>query len=237
MIYLYAINISDIKYYDKVLSCISKISPERRMRLTKYKFDIDKIRCILGELLLLYILKKHCRIEYDVITFNYNKYGKPMLVNYPEIHFNISHSGPWVLCGVSEKTIGIDIEGGSTVDILLIAERFFSEKEYSYVLDSNNMKDTFYQIWTLKECYIKCIGTGLSTPIASFQFEINQNSISISRTNVQQLNYKFLSIKMCDEYYVGICSTEDELDFWNGEIQQFSLREFMYMQDFEEAFL
>ncbi len=36
--------------------------------------------------------------------------GKPRLSGHPSIHFNLSHSGPWVLCAVHGGPVGIDVE-------------------------------------------------------------------------------------------------------------------------------
>lgn len=39
-----------------------------------------------------------------------HSYGKPVLKNYPTIHFNLSHAGDWVLCGIGDVSLGVDIE-------------------------------------------------------------------------------------------------------------------------------
>ena len=38
-------------------------------------------------------------------------YGKPYLTGYPEIHFNISHSGGWAVCALASMPCGVDGEG------------------------------------------------------------------------------------------------------------------------------
>ncbi len=173
MVYLYAIQIVENQYDDEIVSLFAKISEERRKKAKKYTRRIDPKRCILGEVLLRYILWKHYGITSKEIVFRYNEYGKPLLTKPKGIHFSISHSGEWVLCGVSDTPIGIDVEGGM-VDVAEIAERFFSEEENRYI-DSQllcNRYDAFYKIWTLKESYIKCVGMGLYIPLDSFYNEI-----------------------------------------------------------------
>ena len=127
MIYLYALQIVENQYDDEIGSLLAKISEERMLKAKKYTRRIDQKRCILGEVLLKYILWKHYGITSKEIGFRYNKYGKPLLIKPKGIHFNISHSGEWVLCGVSDTPIGIDVEGGM-VEVVSIAERFFQKR-------------------------------------------------------------------------------------------------------------
>ena len=45
-------------------------------------------------------------------------HGKPYLVNHPKIHYNISHSGRFVLCAISGVPVGIDIQQKRIVDAI-----------------------------------------------------------------------------------------------------------------------
>ena len=48
---------------------------------------------------------------YDgLIQFGYNNYQKPYLKDYPDIHFNGSHSGEYLVCALSDVPVGIDIQ-------------------------------------------------------------------------------------------------------------------------------
>ncbi len=61
------------------------------------------------------------------ISFSVQEYGKPYIPALPDMHFNISHSGRWIVCAVDSKPIGIDIEKmkPGTIDI---AKRFFRRR-------------------------------------------------------------------------------------------------------------
>lgn len=70
-----------------------------------------------------------------------------------------------------EKIIPIDLR---------IGKRFFINKEYEYIMNKNLISrlEYFYEIWTLKESYIKAVGMGLSISLNSFNICINDNAIS-----------------------------------------------------------
>ena len=42
-------------------------------------------------------------------NFAYSNHGKPYLSGFSDVHFNISHSGTYVACGLADKPIGIDV--------------------------------------------------------------------------------------------------------------------------------
>jgi 4'-phosphopantetheinyl transferase len=93
---------------------------------------------------------------------------KPYINEYPEIQFNISHSGNLLVVGFSRERIGVDVEQVMESNFHQIAKRFFTEDEYNYIYDGNNPKYQFYEIWTKKEVYAKYLGKGLAMPLNSF---------------------------------------------------------------------
>lgn len=82
--------------------------------------------------------------------------GKPFFEDYPNFHFNISHSENLIAVAVADSPVGVDIEKLRNTN-LKIAERFFSEREKGFVKDS----DSFLYVWTRKEALLKKTGEGL----------------------------------------------------------------------------
>ncbi len=82
--------------------------------------------------------------------------GKPFLKDYPEFHFNISHSDNLAAVAFSNTSIGVDIEKKRSVN-LKIADRFFAADEQKTVTDP----DSFFYVWTRKEALLKQKGEGL----------------------------------------------------------------------------
>ncbi len=100
------------------------------------------------------------------------------------IFFNISHSGDYVIGVASDTPIGCDIEKMRKAPIG-IADRFFCNGEKDYILGHKDRDFAFWQLWTLKESYMKMTGEGMSLPLDRFCIDVG-NNISIYRDNIKQ---------------------------------------------------
>lgn len=137
---------------------------QRKVRTQRYLRYEDKVRCVAAGALLRYAVK-HC-LGVDNFGINTDANGKPYVVGAPGFHFNLSHSGKWVVIAYGDTPVGIDVEEiNSGADTQSIAKRFFSPDEQTHVL---GCKERFYEIWTAKESYIKYVGKGLQMGLDSF---------------------------------------------------------------------
>ncbi len=83
----------------------------------------------------------------------YYENGKPYTKVSP---ISISHSGDFVLVGVSDSEIGVDMELIKPYNKRLIT-RFFSKDEQEFIKSDTD----FFLIWTVKEAFLKLTGEGL----------------------------------------------------------------------------
>jgi 4'-phosphopantetheinyl transferase len=103
--------------------------------------------------------------------------GKPFVVApQPTIRpFNVSHTEGMVLfAAVDCGPIGVDVERLSRKTDIGLAERYFAPAEVDYVhssYDPEARMEAFFRVWTLKEAFIKAIGTGLTMPLGDFAFD------------------------------------------------------------------
>jgi 4'-phosphopantetheinyl transferase len=118
-------------------------------------------------------------VDPRAIRFDVEPHGKPFVIEpvAAKRPFNVAHTDGLVLCGVGSsghQLVGVDVERlGRRTDPDL-ANRYFSAPEVEYLNQFHNVeqrRDIFLRIWTLKESFIKAIGTGLRTPLADFAFE------------------------------------------------------------------
>lgn len=95
-------------------------------------------------------------------SYIYGKRGKPYFRDIP-LFFNLSHSGDYVACVVSEHEVGVDIQKQKAVREQQISNRFFHEKEKEWLagLSEKERAAGFFCLWTRKEAYGKMTGEGI----------------------------------------------------------------------------
>ena len=140
---------------------------EEQSRAAKFISPIHQERFIKAHSGLREILAKYTHQDPKAILFDKTASGKPVLKNFPNIHFNLSHSEDIALCAISNTPVGIDVEYlDKNIEYLNISKRFFSPAEII-----NNKLD-FFKLWTQKEAYLKSQGKGLS---AGLEIEIPED--------------------------------------------------------------
>lgn len=211
--YLYAINIQNLSDYSENNKYSELISTERKKRIEQFFFPIDKKRSMYAEILLKYVLQNTYKIDDLNIHFYKNEYGKPFLKEYENIHFNLSHSGEWILCGMGDYELGVDVEQMKMMD-LKVAEKYFHPKEYAYIVQNGteSQQDAFYKVWTLKESYIKKLGKGLNIPLNSFSFLFDEKDIVLDDMGKRPSDICFYSNRMDQNHYLAVCRDLREKD-------------------------
>lgn len=209
---IYCVKILDISE-EKLEKLFLSISGERKSKIEKFVNKKDKIRSLIGEILIRIIVNDELGIGNSFIKFEKNKYSKPYLKGYPKFNFNISHSDDFVVCAISDKPVGVDIEKIKYIKYIDIAQRFFTISEFDYIMknDLDIRLSAFYEIWTLKESYIKCCGQGLSIPLKSFSIDIDKfENIKVIIDN-QYNEYIFKRFEIDSNYKIAICSINKEI--------------------------
>ncbi|MCD8013104.1 MAG: 4'-phosphopantetheinyl transferase superfamily protein [Lachnospiraceae bacterium] len=146
-------------------------STDRREKIDRIRMPQDKRLSLAAGILLDEGLRTYALREAEVRVCK-GEYGKPYFPDFPEIHFNLSHSGNIALAVFADREVGCDIEYRKRTNEAL-ARRFFCRKEADWMLAAPGEKEKeerFYRIWTLKESFLKATGQGLHLPLNSFCF-------------------------------------------------------------------
>lgn len=139
----------------------------RQMQLLRLWEPMDRCRSLAASLLLQAALRR-----YDLPAggeWQLGASGKPTLPG-SGVSFSFSHSGDYALCALAGTEIGCDIERIRPISLRL-AERFFCPPEAADILAQPTLEartERFFRYWTLKESFVKAIGTGLRLPMRSF---------------------------------------------------------------------
>lgn len=144
------------------------ISPGRVQKAERYRRKTDRNNCIAAYALLQYgiLLNFGLKRLPDIIC---TQYGKPHFKNIETIHFNLSHSTNAVCCGISNHNIGVDIQE-SISDYENILEMVMSDREISQIKEAKDPSQLAAKYWSLKEAYVKYLGTGLTEEIKRYDF-------------------------------------------------------------------
>ena len=192
---------------------LSFVSEERQKRLKRFVRVDDAYRSLMGDLLVQQAFEKKTGLSNQLPKVSKNAYGKPYLQGHPSFHYNISHSGDYVVCAVHQQEIGVDIEKEMPFD-WHVAKDLFTEAEFEQVKTGEKSLSAFYDIWTLKESYIKAIGKGLAMPLS--QFEVKKHSLAfIELTDLDRgsrvTDYTCRQYQVEEGYYLSICAYQTEI--------------------------
>jgi 4'-phosphopantetheinyl transferase len=156
------------------------LNPTEQARLRRFYFEQHKKQLLLGRILMRQALSHYEAPTPPQWQFCYNDYGKPALVDAQQhqltapLYFNLSHScGSLVLAVARLEEVGVDVESNTRARrVEKIASRYFSKPEVLSLLDLDEplWQARFYDLWSLKEAYIKACGMGLAIDLGHFSF-------------------------------------------------------------------
>jgi len=175
-IHLWQLELADFELFSLQSECLAWLTEPELKRFQRYQFDRHRKQLLLGRVLMRVALSNYDRsVAPASWNFTHNDYGKPAISeeqNSASVYFNLSHSAEKVVLAVSRfKDIGVDVEyAKKSRRIAAIAQRYFSDKEAAQllILPEDQQQSRFYDLWTLKEAYIKACGMGLAIPLQHF---------------------------------------------------------------------
>lgn len=145
----------------------------RRKKVLSYRFLIDQVLCAKAYLLLKQGLKSLYGID-DNPRFKYVMHEKPVLSDYPNIHFNLSHCRRGVMCVIDDHPIGCDIEEIEEKLDIDLCHFCYNDNEVESIFSSADPCVEFTKLWTKKEATLKLTGEGINDDLPSL---FNQDTL------------------------------------------------------------
>ena len=143
-------------------------------------------------------LARYLSVDSDEIVIAKDDKGRPYIDGMDDIFISLSHSYGVVMCAFSDAPVGIDIE-------LIqkrrksVERRVFTDDESSLIDSAKDEDKAFFTLWTLKESYLKAIGTGFLDNAKETEFFSLDLPIKSNRTE-----YSF-EIGERDGFVYSIC--------------------------------
>jgi len=170
MVKVYVMEVSKLPDPIEYPECMDGLTEKRKEKILCFKQRINRKQSLGAGLLLKRIFDEY-NLKLDDLYYGEN--GKPEVRG---LYFNLSHSDEMVICAVSEKLVGCDIE---RIDKVRngIAERYFTKKEIRYLdrFQGEEKKEEFYRLWTMKESYLKMTGEGINLSLDRIEFLLDED--------------------------------------------------------------
>ena len=171
--------------------CRHTLNQKELSQLQHLKSPKVQNRFLLSRCLLRHLLSKHADALPHEWQFIKNIHGKPQLAPLQNqkyfagnLHFNLSHSGNWIALAIANSSVGLDIQKIKTqTPVLKIAQRFFHELETQKLKSIAKLEQHqfFFQLWTLKEAYLKNLGIGISGGMKTFCLTHKNHEINLHK--------------------------------------------------------
>jgi len=222
--FCYTDEVADAKkldYYQSLLSADEKAQHQR------FHFQKDQHSYLVSHALVRIVLSKYADLQPSQWQFKKNAYGRPEIkqstTDIP-LKFNLTHTNDYCACVVtSGMECGIDVEVISRkTNLMNIAQRMFASSEISSLkkLHDSEFRKAFFKFWTLRESYVKALGTGLAGSAKDFSFCVNSDDITISFDNTvndsgnEKAQWQFALFEPTDSHIAAIAvkhSIQDKL--------------------------
>lgn len=158
---------------------LAYLSEDERERHARFHYPEDRAIYLVAHALTRLSLARVLGREPAALSFSASERGRPELAGpeaelAPRLRFNLSHTHGLVACALTlEADVGVDVERlDRSIELVAVGKRVFSARELAglHALAGEPQRARFFDLWTLKEAYVKAIGKGLSGPLQAISF-------------------------------------------------------------------
>ena len=107
--------------------------------------------------------------------------GKPRLRDFPEHHFNLSHSADHALCALDDAPVGTDIQIIRRDLRTALPARVCSDKELDWLNEQGDYWAAFTRLWCLKEARVKFTGAGIGAGLRTTAVPLPEGEVGLYR--------------------------------------------------------
>ncbi len=221
---IYLTDISKIE--DEVFDRLMKLLPsDRRGRASKIRKESERKLSVAAGVLLSAALSDYvrgsrdeaiCFVQLDEVKTEElcaiaetetesGDHGKPYLKKYPELFFNLSHSGSVAFLVWADVPVGCDVQVVRSCSERLVQKACSpSEKQYVLSAEGEERDLRFSRIWCLKESVLKAVGIGIGTRLSEIETVDEQGNLYENADWFEE-EWELSEIELLPGYCFGIC--------------------------------
>ncbi len=168
----------------------------RRRRMERLRYAPAREASLGAGLLWRYVMERHGVHPEEPVRFL--QAGKPVFAEREDLHFSLSHSGPYAMCAISDRQIGADVQQIKPVH-MSVARRFhFRERDWLAEQPHDEQNHAFFRIWARKEAWVKAVS--------------KDQLLSLDEEDVIHgaEGWQFGEFWLDDEYLAAVCARQGE---------------------------
>lgn len=210
-------------------ACEALLDRTERWRLQQFLLQGPRSEYLMSRAFVRSLLAEYTGIPAQDWQFSANQYGRPEIVSpaaFRHLNFNLSHTEGLLACAISlDRTVGVDVEKvNQAIDQDELAPLIFAPPELARLAAEppHQKQATFFELWTLKEAYLKARGTGFSiapdtvwfkrvgdTPVITFVRESTDNPAL----------WQFLSAVATENHWLAVGASQAENEKINFNVR------------------
>ncbi|OQR97582.1 L-aminoadipate-semialdehyde dehydrogenase-phosphopantetheinyl transferase [Achlya hypogyna] len=188
--------------------------PEDKERILRFRFDKDRKFALCSRLLQFRLVHESFHTPYWTINLARTQHGKPFWPDCPNPHwnYNVSHQGAVVAIAAADNVrIGIDVVCVTEKPVKQPLDRFFANfelcfgaREWRQIHAADDALVCFYQLWSLKEAYVKALGLGVGFDLLRAQFEVRHGLIQLYVDDQPSMTWQFHTTQLDAAHWASI---------------------------------
>ncbi|XVE81150.1 hypothetical protein DITRI_Ditri15bG0039600 [Diplodiscus trichospermus] len=200
---------------------LSLLPQHHHSSITRFVKMDDRKRALISLLLQYALVHEVVGVQYQDIVIKRTPEGKPFLeggcvcFDHPNFNFNVSHHGDYVAIASEPLClVGVDIvyhmipEKETVLEYIQNFSSYFSSLEWKQIITAGSDDEVlaeFYRHWSLKEAYVKAIGSGLTYGLHKVEFyHTSWTNISVKVDGVLNAQWRFCLFDLGKGHWVSV---------------------------------
>ncbi len=189
------------------------LSAAEKRRYDQYRPEVAYV-FLVARVLLRSILATRLGIAPHAVNIQLHPDGKPFVQASPPLYFNLAHADDVIILAVTEAgEVGVDVERANPAFDWMRVASVLSPHEMEWIRaceggDSASVNRRFFQIWTLKEAYVKCTGEGIQRDLHTRSLHVTSDqqwTLHRGEADREVAGYRFKTGVYARDFIYAVC--------------------------------